>query len=213
VKLYTKVEEPMDVRVLIPYTKPSHTLQTVIDCLRAQYVQPELVKVTKDDGYWRMLRDTWEEGKEFFVVEQDVVVWLGAIGVMQDCPEPWCSLPTVCHGRIIPTTFGCVKFSSLLIQQRPGFWDDIPTTWFHLDSGFADKIGWPYIAPHVHEPIATHLNEVQWPDSISRRFTLERKVVWQSMENGGKTVARVKYRIEGDGRKAERVAAAEVVQG
>ena len=156
------------------------------------------------------MRNNWSLGEEFFVVEQDVIVWLGAIERMQGCAEKWCTLPTICHGRIITTTFGCVKFGSDLIEKNPGFWDDIPTTWFHLDANFTDKMGWPYIRPHPHDPIATHLNEVQWPDSASKRFSLERKVVWQSMEEGCKTVAKVRYRLSGDGRKAQRVATAEV---
>ncbi len=193
-KLYTRVEEPADVRVLIPYTKATHKLQTVIDCLRIQWVQPELVKVDGGDGYHRMLTEAWSQKETFFVVEQDVVVWQGAIRILNDCQEDWDTLPTMCHGRMISTTFGCVKFSSWLIERRPWFWDDIPTTWFHLDAGFADKMGWPYIRPHTHMPPATHLNEVQWPDTVSMRYMLERKVVWQSMESGGEPVARVKFR-------------------
>ena len=208
-KLYAKVEEPAPVRVLMPYTKPTHLLQTAIDCLRIQHVQPELVKVNDGDAYWRMLRDAWTD--EFFVVEQDVLVWQGAIQMLAGCPEDWCTLPTMCHGRMITTTFGTVKFGQQLIEQNPGFWDDIPTTWFHLDANFTDKMGWPFIRPHSHWPPATHINEVQWADSISTRFALERKVVWQSMEEGGEPVVRVKYRLQGD-KKAERVGYADVTR-
>jgi hypothetical protein len=73
-------------------------------------------------------------------------------------------------------------------------------------------MGWPFVKPHAHWPPATHLNEVQWADEISRRYSLQRKVVWQSMEAGGEAVARVQYRLEGDGRKAERVAYADVTR-
>ena len=196
-KLYTKVETPAPVRVLLPYTKPTAKLQTVIDCLRIQYVQPELVKVGDAAEYWTALRDAWAEGKEFIVVEQDVMVWQGAIESLSTCTHDWCTLPTMCHGRMISTTFGCIKFGQQLIERRPGWWDDIPTTWFHLDANFTDKMGWPFIKPHVHGPAATHLNEIQWADDISTRYTLERKVAWQSMEEG-QAVARVNYRLEGD---------------
>jgi hypothetical protein len=98
---------------------------------------------------------------------------------------------------MISTTFGCVKFSERLVTRNPGFWEDIPSTWFHLDANFADKMGWPFLKPHVHWPAATHLNEVQWPDEISTRYTLERKIVWQSHE-AGEQVARVQFRMAGD---------------
>jgi hypothetical protein len=188
--IYTKVNEPADVRVLLPYLKTSYQLQMVVDCLRIQRVQPELHKVGPGDEYWRLLRDTWAEGKQFFIVEHDVAVWQGGIRALAECAEDWCTYPTMCHGRMVTTTFGAVKFGAQLIERNPGFFSDIPPTWFHLDSGFADKMGWPYIRPHAHWPPATHLNEVQWADEISTRYTLERKLVWQSMENGGEPVAK-----------------------
>lgn len=211
-KIWTKVEEPAPVKVLMPYVKADHRLQFIVDCLRIQFVQPELHKVDNGDAYWRLLRDTWNQGQEFFVVEHDVAVWTGAIATLQGCDQDWCTLPTLCHGRYITTTLGCVKFGKQLIEENPGFWDDIPTTWFHLDANFTDKMGWPFIKPHVHWPPATHLNEVQWPDEISTRYTLQRKLVWQSIEAGGKAVAKVQYRLEGDGRKATRIASAEVTR-
>lgn len=198
--LYTRVEEPADVAVYMPYTKPTWTLQAAIDCLRAQGVQPELVKVGDDDSYWQLLRDRWAAGTEFFIVEQDVMVWHGAIKIMKACEDGvgWCTLPTVCHGRAITTTLGAVRFSQRLIERNPGFWDDIEPTWYHLDAGFSDKMGWPYIRPHTHWPMATHLNEAQWSDELSTRFTIDRKMQWQSRERGGDPVVQVGYRISGD---------------
>lgn len=188
--IYTKVNEPAPVRVVIPYTKTSQPLQTVVDCLRIQQVQPELHQVGSGAEYWQLLSDRWAAGQEFFIVEQDVAVWQGAIQQLVECEQDWCTLPTMCHGRLIPTTFGCVKFSKRLIERNPNFWDDIPSLWFHLDANFSSKMGWPYIKPHVHFPPATHLNEVQWPDEISTRFMLERKIVWQSHEAGGEAQVR-----------------------
>jgi len=199
-KLFTHVEEPADVTVVIPYTKPTHTLQAVIDCLRIQQVQPILEKVDGGDAYWRLLSERWALGETFYIVEQDVVVWQGAIRQMHECDQRWCTLATMCHGRMISTTFGCVKFGADLLERNPGFWEDIPTTWFHLDASFADKIGWPFIKPHSHWPPATHLNEVQWPDEVSVRYSLERKIAWQSME-AGQAVAKVQFRTGEERRK------------
>lgn len=214
--IYTHVEEPLDTKLYVPYLKPNDRLQAVVDCLRIQRIEPVLVKVDDGDAYWRLLRDAWAEGEEFFVVEHDVLVWAGAISQMSECSARWCSLPTMCHGRYISTTFGCVKFGRDLVERNPAFFDDIPTTWFHLDANFADKLGWPFIKPDVHVPVATHLNEVQWSDEISTRYTLERKVVWQSQEVGGEPVAAVNFRVAEDRRrrfrrdKGERVSRAHV---
>lgn len=187
-KLRTKVEEPYAAKVIIPYTKPTPLLQTVIDCLRIQWVQPTLVRVDDGDAYWRLLRDEWAKGEEFFIVEQDVLVWPGAIADLQMCKEDWCTLPTVCHGRLIVTTLGCVKFGAELIETNPGCWDDIDPDWHYLDAHFAEKMGWPFVKPHAHEPTAAHINEIQWPDSISRTGS-EGKIGWVSMENGGEPVS------------------------
>lgn len=207
VKLFTRVEEPMPVDVYVPYIKASHTLQLVIDCIRAQQVQPQLVKVDDADAYWRFLKERWSEERAFAIVEHDVVTWLGSLQQLFECEKQWCTLATVCHGRMITTTLGCVRFSQQMQEQRPGFFDDIDSTWFHLDASIADKLGWPYIRPHSHWPAATHLNEVQWPDAISVRYALERKMVWQSHEEG-RAIARVKFRVSGQ--KEERVSAATV---
>jgi hypothetical protein len=185
--IYTKVEEPAPVEVYVPYTKVTPLLQTVVDSLRIQSVQPALVKVDEFDGYWRLLRDAWNERREFFVVEQDVLVWPGAIEMLARCGEEWCTLPTMCHGRTITTTFGCVKFGARMIERNPDIWDRIEPTWCYLDAHLSEDMGWPFITPHAHYPMAAHINEVQWPESISRRFT-DKKVGWYSMEAGGSPV-------------------------
>jgi hypothetical protein len=197
---YTTVEEPAPVTVLIPFTKPTEKLQFVIDCLRIQQIQPTLERVGPGNEYLELLRRRWAEGETFYLVEQDVAVWLGAIEQLDMCDHDWCTLPTMCHGRMITTTFGCVKFSRRLIAKNPGFWDDIEAPWYHLDASFADKMGWPWIRPHAHWPAGSHLNEVQWNDSISTRFTLERKMVWQAHEEG-QTVARFEYHTPEDKRR------------
>ena len=177
----TRVEQPADVRVIVPYVKPSHRLQTVVDFLRIQYVQPCLARVNDGDAYWNLLRTEWAKGEEFFIVEHDVAVWTGGIAMLQGCSEPWCSLPILIHGEYVARTLGAVKFGKQLVERNPGFWDDIPPTWFQLDHHFALKLGWPLVQPHAHYPPATHLNEIQWPDSISLRHESS-KLFWQSMD-------------------------------
>lgn len=183
-KIRTRVNSPNDMRVIVPFTKPTHLLQTVVDSLRLQFIQPELYKVGDDDRYWQMLDRMWRRGETFYIVEQDVLVPAGGLHQLRDCPDPWCSLPTVCHGRLIATTFGAVKFGAALMTADPGFWADIPTTWFRLDANFANKMDYPHVRPHPHFPAALHINEKQWPDSISTDHP-ERKLGWKSMDLDG----------------------------
>ena len=189
-KTWTKVETPLQAKVIVPFVKESFILQVVVDSLRLQFVQPELKKIDKkdEDGYWKLLKETWEEGEEFFVVEHDCVIWPGAINLMKICPEPWCTLPSLCHGRMITTTFGCVKFSQELIDTEPNVWDEIAERknkiWFRQDANFSDAMGWPDVRPCVHFPPIIHLNEIQWPDAISKRDSYK-KIAWQHVEKYG----------------------------
>lgn len=206
---YTRVEEPAPVTVIIPYTRTDEKLQFVIDCLRIQMVEPILAPVGPGNEYLELIRERWSIGETFYLVEQDVAVWCGAIEQLEGCEKDWCTLPTMCHGRMITTTFGCVKFSDRLIAKNPGFWDDIDTPWYHLDASFADKMGWPWIKPHPHWPAASHLNEVQWADAISKRYTLERKMVWLSHEEG-QAVSRYGFRKPGERGKGSGIGIAQV---
>jgi len=149
---------------MVPYTKAGERLQVVVDCLRYQRIQPELYEMTDEDSYWTLLQANWE--REFFIVEQDVLVWAGAIPAMAACPSDWCTLPTICKGREVTTSFGCVKFGQGLIDRHPRLWDGLPKNWDTLDYCFAAKMqeGYETRRPCVHRPMATHLNEAHWPD-------------------------------------------------
>lgn len=187
-KLVTKVEEPLDVKLIIPYVKPNHLLQTVIDCLRIQFVQPQLRKVGDNEDYWKLLSGLWDEGEEFFIVEQDVIVWPGAIPVMQRCENEWCHLPSLCQGRVCKGTFGCVKFGASLIAKHPDVWQTTNREWYHLDYEIhkaleSDKT----VGNCIHWPAASHLNEIHWPDTISTRYNPIK--LWKSMNNDGEPVA------------------------
>jgi len=187
-KLWTKVEKPVDRRVLVPYTKATEKVQAVIDCLRIQYVQPEAVKVDTGDAYWKMLRDAWSDGREFMVVEHDVMVWPGSVAFLFSCDMDWCVLPTLCHGRMYTTSLGAMRFGATMIQRNPGLWDRISSEWMYLDAHLSEEMGWPFITPHAHYPAAAHLNESQWPNDISMR-EIERRVGWHVQESGGDPVA------------------------
>jgi hypothetical protein len=191
-QIWTKVEEPLDVKVIIPYVKQTPLLQTVVDSLRVQYVQPEVHKVSGKEGYWKLLNKTWKEGQEFFIVEHDIIAWPGAINEMKNCEGVWCTLPSLCHGKILGTTFGCVKFGQKLIDAEPDMWENIGKTlngkvWFRQDANFVGAMAQLQYNISVHFPAATHLNEIQWPDAISKRGAYK-KVVWQNIEQNGKNI-------------------------
>lgn len=197
-KLNTFVAEPMDVRVVVPYVRETELLQTVIDCLRIQFVKPELRRIEKKpDAYHRMLAEVWSEGREFFIVEQDVLAWNGGIARMSECPEAWCTMPLLCRGRVMYSTFGCVKFGQQLLDRFPDLWDGVGPEWFLQDSGFARELahridlddrpsplgGEDGHQSHIHMPAAAHMNELHWPTTISNRW--ESKKAWRAQDSVG----------------------------
>ena len=176
-KRWTKVEEPLPLTVLVPYTRESGLLQSVVDSLRVQFVQPEARKIHGKFGYWELLCEYWARGDAFFVVEQDVIAWCGAIKHMADCPETWCTTPLLCRGSLFITSLGCAKFSKELVTSRPTLVEDLEDhDWHWLDKNIAESIGMDP-GPHAHYPPSTHLNEIQWPNTISRRWAYRK--VWQ----------------------------------
>jgi len=177
-RLYTKVEEPYDARVYVPYTKVTPKLQHVIDALRVQFVQPEATRIKGKEGYWKLIADLWDRGETFFIVEQDNIVWPGAIDTLNHCKNPWCTLPSLCRGVMVYTSFGTVKFDAAIIERFPDFWKDLPDKqWYWLDSNWATHMIEQDETVCIHWPASTHLNELHWPDNMSKRY--EAYKVWK----------------------------------
>jgi len=115
-----------EVNIFIPYSEfyPA----TPISLIGFNY-QP--VKTEGDFGYSHFFSDRWKEGKTFINIEQDTVVWPGAVKAIWECPREWCvyacQLPV--HQSIdlenekngVP--LACMKVSSEMIKKSPNLWD------------------------------------------------------------------------------------------
>lgn len=117
--------------------------------------------------YWELLRQLWEGGRTFVVVEQDMAPTDEQVQALFDCPEPWCAHDYA--GRygmgltINPVpTLGAVKFGAELIAAQPDLLDDIgQTTWSQLDIDLGRALLDRGVSFHVHEPSVTHLHDYE----------------------------------------------------
>lgn len=109
--------------------------------------------------YGRWLRDVWNQGSGFVIIEDDVVPWPGAIRQLLECDHDWCLFE---HPRTMvcweprsgfATGLGCVKFSDRLVQAHTADWGDL--RWDEVELGvrlmLADN------SPHIHYPPVAHL--------------------------------------------------------
>lgn len=78
-----------DERFQIPLFLPHVTMQpaTRIALIGYRYTP---VKTEGVYGYCEYFQTRWKEGKTFLNIEQDIVVWPGAIQALWTCPRPWC---------------------------------------------------------------------------------------------------------------------------
>lgn len=133
--------------IVVPFTK-------LHDATRDAVPEARFVLVDDRDGYRKLLRDLWENGEAFTLVEHDVVPTRDQLDALEACPDPWCFYGY--HpGHWIPV-FGCVRFSAALIAGTEGVWNDPSWPWSQLDARFAAyarSLGWK---PHWHYPHVRH---------------------------------------------------------
>lgn len=107
------------------------------------------------DAYRRGMRDKWQEGESFIVLEQDVAPWPGALTQLWECPEPWCAFPEMHTFVMNHTNLGCVKFGERFIAEHPTLWDR-PIRWENLDHHLYGELR-PEVH-HRHLPPVLHMN-------------------------------------------------------
>lgn len=121
----------------------------------------ERVQIAADDpeGYWRLLRDLWQSGDDFLLIEQDMVLPSGAVEQFAACPREWCGLPYFMHEG-----WGCwhgvIRYRASLTQRFPDLpdaiqmrhWQSLDSAWLnHLRAGGLNEAHW-------HWPTARHLS-------------------------------------------------------
>lgn len=153
-------------KLYVPYTKLNPATRITV----WEY-DFEFVKLKGKYGYSEFLKERWDEGKDFLLVEHDVVVWPGAIESLVKCTHPWCafdySKDTVWETqeaelRGIP--LGCVKITSDFIKQTPDIWDN-PVDWHVCDLYLFKCAKEKGLFPHQHFPGVVNAN----PTFLGRR--------------------------------------------
>lgn len=141
----------------------------------------ELVDVSADDhAYWRLVRDLWQAGETFALVEHDVVIRAHALTHLECCRRPWCAygyaarisdLPAS-STSLIPATpaghvngyWGCVRFRASLMAAVPDLFDtplNEPAgegrTWQRVAATFGSILARDHgYSAHRHEPGLRH---------------------------------------------------------
>ena len=119
-------DEAEKIKIFIPHVKIEKA--TLISLIGYKYTP---VKTSGKYGYFKYFKKRWEEGETFINIEQDIVVYPGALKALWNCPEPWCvydfHLP--CHwdrnleNEKVGVPIGCVKISSEVIKKTKDHWN------------------------------------------------------------------------------------------
>ena len=120
----------------------------------------------REEAYYNLLAALWKLGESFLIVEHDIVVWPGAVAELENCPEPWCTLPYYCSVGWITDGLGCTKFGAHFLREHPDFLlEPFPSCCQHtrnfcgLDRTIAHRAMELGLQPHVHRPGVSNLNE------------------------------------------------------
>jgi hypothetical protein len=120
-------------------------------------------------AYSRLLKQMWDRGDDFIIVEQDVVPFGGALRQLADCEHDWC----LCgyHDEVdfssgSTTYLGFVKIGKRLIEATPGLWrNDIH--WSKCDQHLDATRSVHDITPHQHYPHVLNAN----PNKVTSPIT------------------------------------------
>jgi hypothetical protein len=163
-------------RLIVPYAalRPETRAALEADGREAEYVHVG----GSPEAYHGLLESVWREGRGFILVEQDIVVWPGALAALEACPEPRCGMAyslSTGYGSWL----GCARFSDRLVADNPGVFQAIDALPFdgtprrywgrldtRLDTVLAQQVGAPM---HVHWPAVGHLNPAQQAPVLNMR--------------------------------------------
>ena len=147
--------------VIVPFTDLAPETKVALE---AERLHPRYVDVSASDwSYWELTASLWSDGREFVLIEHDVVPPPGAVRAMLACPKPWCAVPYR-QGSLVGTAFGCTKFSAAIIARHPDAVSRILPQhrgWDGLDSMVIGTLRRNGEVEHVHQPPAWHLH---YPD-------------------------------------------------
>lgn len=148
--------------IFVPYVKIQQA--TLIALIGSKYTP---VKTVGKFGYSTYFKKRWDEGKTFISIEQDIVVYPGAVEALWDCPKDWCvyDFHLLCHrGRKLAeekvgVPIGCVKISSEAMRQTPSIWEE-PVEWIMCEQNITKKLVAAGLTAHQHYPSVVNANPV-----------------------------------------------------
>lgn len=128
------------------------------------FIDPEAPK-----AYERIIREYWEAGEDFAVVEPDIVIREDVAEAFQLCPCKYGCFPYNWVTDVGPA-LGCTWFRSELLHQYPDAMAKVSSkniSWKQLDvvlmrHVLAREYG---EQPHVHLPAVQHLNKPLLPEA------------------------------------------------
>jgi hypothetical protein len=152
-------------RVVVPYAKLFPETKAALDATGRDV---EYVNVgTSMTAYHELFLELWHSGQGWINVEQDIVVYPGAIEELEQCSCLWGGKP-YWLGSVFGAYLGLTKFSDELVRENPGVMDALdglrddgtPRRYFgRLDTRLGqvlnDQVG---IAIDVHWPAVQHRN-------------------------------------------------------
>lgn len=160
--------------LIVPYVDGRLTPET-----RAFGEQHEaaFVDLTGDDhGYFKLISRLWSAGRQFIVVEEDVVPNDEQFVSLVTCSEPWCAgvhklVGVECANEI--WSLGLMKFSRELLARHFEQTDPSSDTpdgpkmfaamlddnrhWQRIDFAIYNVLHFHYPQPHLHGPAGRHL--------------------------------------------------------
>jgi hypothetical protein len=128
-------------------------------------IEPILLETLGQFGYYKALAGLWEQREGFVMIEGDIVVWPGAVQAMIDHPADWVARSYWINGELRPA-FGCVKFSSALIERHPMLFLELPELrkeWWAMDMGVYETLKAAGEELVVLDPPVTHLHNLHCP--------------------------------------------------
>lgn len=108
---------------MLPHVGPERfavaPLTDVIRALESTGHQFDMLHCGRSDrAYFDWLTRLWGDGRDFCVVEQDVIVNADTLDELAACAHDWCGFPYEYMGKLTHG-LGCVKFSAALIARNP----------------------------------------------------------------------------------------------
>ena len=116
--------------------------------LQAQGIPYQTMPVDSGAGYGDRLRELWQAGEGFLMLEHDIIPVEGAVERLLKCRQPWCT-----HAYPGPQLFmsiGVLKLSTAAVRAS----QDLPQLWAGAHWGHIDGIMVP--ALHARFPLHGH---------------------------------------------------------